>query len=379
MNSTSNELILLLQELLFDKQVDVTITDQNELYKQAKDNGLSGSIYEVLTRHVTEIDPRFQKDFYLYVAQDQKQLSMINHVTTLFSNNKIEYKLLKGSIMKSIFKKSYYRSMGDVDILIKTKDIKQVTSLLTEHRYILDQEGPVHDHYQYGDLELEVHKRLRQEDKWEEYSILDNYWDIDYPMETELLFLLFHLKKHLYSGGIGLRSVIDISLYVNHHINDLDLSALDTLLNQTNTTTFFHQLIIFNDRYLDLDLTTKLSIKDKFNEQLFETFTDYIIRSGVHGLGVSFNNYIGKLAADKNSGYSRKKSFIKQVFLPYDSMKYLYPKLLKIKLLLPLAWALRIIRVLFTNTKQLTIKLKQYKVDDNEVTIASNLFNDLGI
>ncbi len=379
MNTTTKELTLLLQELLFNQSHDFQVTNQDELYKQAKDNGLSGSIYEVLGNHVETINPNFQKDFYLYVAHDQKQLSMIEKVTDLFNQSSIEYKLLKGSVMKYIYKKTYYRSMGDVDILIKEKDIDLAHTLLLSNGFTLDQVGPVHDHFMYGDLELEVHKRLRVKEKYLEYEMLDSIWEDDSYLEMELLFLIFHLKKHMISGGIGLRSVIDISLYVLNHQSELDFSKLRDLLETSKSTKFFHQLILFNDQYLDLNMKDSLNISEDFNKDLFEAFTDYIIVSGIHGLGMSFNNYIGKLANDQNIGITRNKSFMKQVFLPYDSMKYSYPRLLKRKFLLPVAWTLRIFRVLFKNTRRFFIKLKLYKVDQNTVDKASNLFQQMGI
>lgn len=191
MNKSTLELTLLLQELLCNQKHDFQITDQEELYKQAKDNGLSGSIFEVLHQHTKTIHPAFQKDFYLYVAHDQKQLSMITLVTTLFTENEIEYKLLKGSIMKQIYPKTYFRAMGDVDILVHVKDLEKVHSLLKEKGFVLDQDGPVHDHFLYGDLELEIHKRLRQKEHYKDYEILDQIWDIESYLEMNFYFYSF--------------------------------------------------------------------------------------------------------------------------------------------------------------------------------------------
>lgn len=379
MDTTTLELTKLLQELLNNQKQDFQITDQEKLYKQAKDNGLSGSIYEVLQQHVDIVNPLFKKDFYLYVAHDQKQLSMIENVSSLFNTNNIEHKYLKGSIMKSIYPKTYLRSMGDVDVLVRVEDLKKVHILLKDNGFILDQEGPVHDHFAYGDLELEIHKRLRIEDKFPEYDVLDHIWEDDTYLEMELLFMLFHLKKHLISGGIGLRSVIDISLYIEHYQKKLDFNKLNRLLEETNSTTFFQQLIMCNDQYLGKNMKDSLHITTDFNIDLFEAFTKYIIISGIHGLGMSFNNYIGKLANDQNHGLSKKGSFIKQIFLPYSSMKYMYPKLLRAKILLPLAWVLRIFKVIFKNTKRFLIRLKLYKVDQKTIDEASSLFHQMGI
>jgi hypothetical protein len=379
MDTTTLDLIKLIQELIYGTTHDFQVTNQEKLYKQAKDNGLSGSLYEVLQHHVDVVIPSFQKDFYLYVAHDQKQLSMIDLVTTLFNDNDIDYKLLKGSIMKPIYPKTYYRSMGDVDILVRVKDLDKVHTLLIERGFLLDQGGSVHNHFTYGDLELEIHKRLRQEEKYKEFEILDHIWEDDTYLEMELLFLIFHLKKHLVSGGIGLRSVIDISLYIEHHLKSLDFNKFNTLLEQTNSTTFFHQLIMCNDQYLGKKLKDTLQISADFNNELYEAFTKYIVISGIHGLGMSFNNYIGKLANDQNHGLSKKGSFIKQVFLPYNLMKYMYPTLLKVKILLPVAWVLRIFKVLFKNTKRFLIRLKLYKVDQKTIDETSSLFHQMGI
>lgn len=379
MEKTSKELIYLVRELLFDEYHDFKVTNQDLLYKQASENGLSGCLYEILSSHVDEIDPRFKKDFYLYVAHDQKQVSLINHIKDLLDSKKIEYKFLKGSILKDIYPKSYYRQMGDIDLLIDVNDLEVVSNIITNNGFQLDQKGHVHDHYTYGDLEFELHKRLRTEHEFLEFQVLDRILEDDTYLEMELLFLVFHLKKHLIHGGIGLRSVLDISLYLNYYQDKLDMKKLYELLRTTKTVEFFENLMLFNDEYLGKSLCNTLEINRKMDKELFEVFTEYIILSGIHGLGMSFNNYIGKLANDSKLGIGKKKAFLKQVFLPYNTMKFMYPNLLKIKVFLPLAWGIRIFKVVFLKSRRFKITLKQYQVDQNTIDDTKDLFQKIGI
>ena len=131
------ELCWLLQEALFEKRHDFKITDSERLYQIAKENGLSGTVFEVVKNHKVSdsLYTKFQKDFYKYVAQDEEQLRCIELIKGLLKANNIKHVFLKGSILKDIYPQSYMRSMGDIDLLVKEKDLNQVHELFERTKF----------------------------------------------------------------------------------------------------------------------------------------------------------------------------------------------------------------------------------------------------
>ena len=391
MDNTIETLLKALQIALFNDNIDITIQNPRKLYTIAKANGLSGTIYGVVKDSLNDEKAlsKFKKEFFLYISDDSKKTEVKNIITNKFNELCINHIYLKGMRIKELYPKSYMRSMGDIDLLIKEDDFDKAEKELIKSGFNLHSRGPVHNQYFYGKTEVELHRTLRQKDKFDEFKILDKVWDSvqevssnEYRIkpEVELVYLIFHLKKHLLVAGVGLRNILDIGIYVNCYQNEINFDLLNKILIETNSGSFFEQLILFNEKYLNIPLSQKCGITAKFDNELYEVFTQYIIKSGVHGLGVSFNTFVSRFAANKNNNTKNGKSFSRMVFPSYNTMKYKYPKLCRYKVFLPLGWIRRGINVLFKKNKRIVAYSKQIKsVDTNDVVETSKLFKKMGI
>jgi len=384
MEQSVQELCWLLQEVLFEKQHDFEITDSERLYQIAKENGLSGTVFEVVKNHKisVEMNAKFQKDFYKYVAQDQEQLRSIDLIKGLLNSQNIKHVFLKGSVLKNIYPQTYMRAMGDIDLLLKESDKKQVIALFERLDIHLKSKNYVHDVYETSTgLDIEVHSRLTREN--EQYPSLQKIDEIvneyHFNHELELVFLLYHLKKHLLTGGIGLRSVIDIGVYLLHYGGKIDFERLNNLLIENKLLTFFENIVHFNEIYLDISFGHVLTNHGELDDDLKEVFTEYIVLSGIHGLGVSFNRFTGIVSSTEKRYFKRLFSLLRLVFVPYKNIKYMYPVLLKSRLLLPIAWMARIFDLLFRHRKRRMYRLKELYRSKLNIKEASDMFHKLGI
>ena len=383
MEQSVQELCWLLQEVLFEKQHDFQITDSERLYTIAKENGLSGTVFEVIKAHgVTDVAyTKFQKDFFKYVAQDEEQLRTIELIEGLLNANNIKHVFLKGSILKNIYPKTYMRAMGDIDFLIQEKDRKLVQDLFDRLDIELKSSGFVHDYYKTeSKLSVEAHVRLTM--KKEECVDLENIEAIvkkqKNKYEIELLYLLYHIKKHLLTSGIGLRSVIDIGIYLNHHSEHLDVGVLYEILDRNGLTKLYENLALFSERYLGV--TYDILIENRtLSDELLNSFTDYIVLSGIHGLGLSFNSFTGLVSSQRDTRFPKFKSLLKIVFLSYSDLNALYPRTVKCRLLLPLGYVLRVFDFLFKHRKRRRYKLKQLLRMNENVNQTQKVFDELGI
>lgn len=383
MEQSVQELCWLLQEVLFEKMHDFKITDSERLYHIAKENGLSGTVFEVLQNHRITEDAynSFRRDFYKYVAQDEEQLRTIELIKGLLNANNIKHVFLKGSMLKQLYPKSYMRAMGDIDFLVKQKDKSTIQELFERLDIRLKSKNFVHDVYETSSkMDVEVHSRLTRTEN--EYPVLDDIGDIVkrnvFEPALEIVYLLYHLKKHLITGGIGLRSVIDIGVYVYHVEDQVDFTRLEQLLKQSNLLVLYENVMSFNSIYLDVSFG-HVGAKKERDEDLFTAFTQYIVASGIHGLGISFNRFSGIVASNHKKSFTRLSSLLKLVFVPYKSIKYIYPRLLKYRIFLPIAWLLRIFDLLFLHRKRRVYRLKELYNSKELIASTNNMFKKLGL
>jgi len=390
MDKTTQTLLDILKVTLMNKQVTFSIEDPKKLYNISKENGLSGSIFESILNQIEDKDvlDRFRKDFFMFVSDDEKKLNLIDRISSLFDSYKIDHIYLKGSSIKEAYPKTYMRSMGDIDVLVRESDFDNANRVLMENGFIMDSQGPVHNVFFFGDIEVELHRKLIQEVDKQEFTILANIWDYSHLIndtnwsidtEYEIIYLLYHIRKHLLSSGVGLRNILDIGIYLKH-FTSMSFEVLRTGLESTGLTRLYSNILMFNEKYLDIDLSKYYFEDIEFNEDLFESFTEYIIRSGVHGLGYGFNQFVARFAKDEKQHIGKRKSILKFLFPPYSFMKAKYPKMMKYKMLLPFAWLRRIIRFVFRGIRRIFAYLHLIRTADNlEISKTSDLFKKLGI
>ncbi len=381
--------IAIVQEALTGKKTTQVISDPRGLYVLARENGLSGTVYKSLEKKLPdkEIEERFKRDFLKYIADDARKLTTRKTITATFSQHGIDHMYLKGTTLKEVYPESYMRSMGDIDVLVREKEKERAKHLLLEAGFTEGPKSKVHDILFDEDVEVELHCMLLDEERFPDYSELNRIWNHVYPLqnheyrmipEYEVVYLLFHLEKHLLSSGAGLRNVLDIGLFLDRKLPDP--KRLQALLVSTRLDTFFQNLVMFNDRYLDLDLEKRYLVNPVFDPVLFDGFTDYVLTSGIHGLGIGHNFLNTRFAADKNKKRSLVKSVLALLFPPYREMKNQYPRLLKCKLLLPIAWIMRMFRILFRKTRRVLIYFRLVK-DANlaKVNDLSKMFEKMGL
>lgn len=152
----------------------------------------------------------------------------------------IEYCLLKGQAIASIYPHPDYRISGDTDILIKPKDEKKVLSILEKRGYRIEKRKKNDHHFKawhsVGGL-LEVHIRLLAittkeilfgglEPYHEQRRQITIYgkkiWTLGY--NDGLMYLTAHYINHLICGGGGIRQILDLLLYMEKYESEIDMA-----------------------------------------------------------------------------------------------------------------------------------------------------------
>lgn len=383
---TINEVLTYVKASLKNEISNLSVENSHSFYRITFENGLVGLVYSALKSNVLEdeVFKRLEQNFFAYLKKDNEQQLIIKEVTTLFETNKIHYALLKGAHLKSLYSESYLRGMGDFDILVLKEDYEKAQKVLKMNNYFFDSISLAHAVFEKDNVMVEVHPLLenRNDSKFdplletiENYLVKDNFQMTIKP-EAELLYLIYHLEKHLKTGGIGLRSVLDIGIFLKAYEKKINDDLLITLVNELNVKTFVTTIIALNEYLFDFKFKLKLMENHNVNNNTLERLTKHITISGVHGTGNQFNEFSVRVINEGNN--NRFKFLMSRLFPSIKEMKGFYPVLNKAIILLPFCYVARFFKIVFFRGRSNYQKLKKTRKASVEQSVV-DLFKDIDI
>ncbi|MFW5838885.1 MAG: nucleotidyltransferase family protein [Bacillota bacterium] len=364
---------------------------QDAVFKISKENGFSGMLFTALNQE--DLDPSiyaaFKKEFYLYHTQDIHQLDTITQLKSILNQHNIPHILLKGSHLKTMYPATYMRGMGDIDILIKKDAMNAVHRCLKKEGFTLTHQSAQHDIFESPNkVPVEVHPKLYKpidkkyaplfQDVWR-YAKVQKKSTYLFDPHFELAYLLYHIVKHFHGTGIGLRTVLDIGIFLDNKKHDISLDTLTELLKSSSLYTFFINTLYLNYRYFDINPYPSLIDSPPIDEATFEQLTAYITTSGIHGTGTSFNNFISRLGASNMHKKGKLAFTLRLMFPSYQTMKGLYPWLKYMPLLYPFTWLIRLGNKALFQRRKMAYRYKQLRVDKDIIEDTSTLYKSIGL
>lgn len=368
MNDLQKQVISLVKSALTGIKADnLGELNEREIYNIAMKHQILPLVYYGIInsrlKFEMEIMQKIERSFFTYIAIDRNQLNAISELSEKFSENKIDYSLLKGSALKYLYPKTEMRTMGDADILIRVEQYEKIASILLELGYIFKEEV---DHTfvwkKPNVLELELHKKLIPESNKDYYLHFKDIWSKLTPIypqsfeyvltkEDEYIFLFAHFAKHYRGGGVGIRQLVDIWLFMKKYDN-IDNAYLKRCLEKIGLYEFYLNILELLAVWFD----------DAENTEKTNFITHVIFNNGV------FGNYESNLVSNaiknndsNNYSKSRFKRMFELVFLPYSGMCIKYPILKKLPFFLPIMWVVRAFSVLMFKRKKIAVYSGDFK------------------
>jgi len=253
---------------------------------------------------------------------------------------------LKGCNLKQLYPAPELRAMGDVDILIK---VKQYGTIKVSLKMLGFSEVCESNHeliWEKGALVLELHKRLIPSYNRDFYRYFGDGWRLAkecqgtcYRMnrEDEFVYLFTHFAKHYRDGGIGLRHLADLWVYLRAY-PELDMSRIRKELECLKLLTFFENVKKTLDAWLG---------DGKWDEMSCFVMS-HVFASGAYG--TQEGHELSRVACVAQGSMSSKKArfvrYFGMVFPSLEEMKERYPVLNRVPVLLPVCWILRGVNVL---------------------------------
>ena len=358
--------IKLLSLYLNNKEAPDFVIDNNELsffVKLSKHHSLMAFLYKAISEvRVNVPEEQILKLEEYYLANLRKAVLFEKErkdIYAFFNENEIEFLPLKGIILKDYYLDPYTREFADNDILFASKD-KLIKNFFVIRGYQVETfRKSNHDVYlKKPFFNFEIHRSLfdETEDNAKNVKYFKDYLskspikeNHEHYLSKEDFYIYFiaHTYKHYHVSGCGLRTLIDIYLYLNKE--QLDFDYIDQELDKLALKDFSHEII---------DLSNAL-----FNEKELSATQEeillYIASSGTYG---TLEHSVDKGVKEKGKfGYAMKR-----VFPPYSFYKTYYPWAYYSFVLIPIAWLCRFFRILFKNPKKASKELKMIREHKDE-------------
>lgn len=391
MNQTLLELFEVTSCALKQQIYQKTITDDKSFYFKTLENGLSGLVFSALDEDkITKLlFEHLEKDTMLYILKDSLQMEAISMLNHLFNEGGIDHLYLKGSRLKKIYPESHMRAMGDIDILIHPEDLPKVHQIMDHHGIKCIGRSTAHDIFEMENkLKIEIHPTVYRDFNPKYESLFMDAWKYAYHTEHhlyelsheyELVYLLYHLAKHIQLSGVGIRSILDIGLYLSKYEEVMSKELLMEYLNQSNMLQFFQSIIYLNRRYFEMNHLEPWIQDYQLDEEFYERLTTYLATSGIHGKGNHFNQFTPRMASSKLHHQNKFIFIISVIFPNLESVKGMYPFVKKCPILLPVGWMFRWIRLIVKHPKSTMNKIGKLNVKDQEIADVTDLFHKIGL
>lgn len=295
----------------------------------------------------SEIKAKFTKKLYERIAVSENQSIEIDKLLAAFVDNEIYHMPMKGVVLNDLYPSNDMRFMADADILIKNEQYEKINEIMLELGYTKEEEGPIEYNYMKPPfVHIELHKypvALSSEDLFEYYGDgwkfaqkTDIPYRYDFSIEDHFFYVFTHFVRHYRDAGAGIKSIIDIWLYLKKH-PEMNWEYINEQAKSVNMDVFLNNLI---------KLTTVWFEQQPFDE-LTSDMTIFILNSGTFGT-VKNRMSATSVRDNKNIKTAGKFRYLRFAFPPYRKMKGIFPVLEKLPFLLPFFWVFRVIRfVLF--------------------------------
>lgn len=251
--------------------------DWEKLHNEAAAHNLLAVVYPAVDSLVGECRP--PKDFLdlwraetisLGAAQLNKNLSL-SHLLTEAKKRGIKIIVVKGVVLGQLYPDYLLRVSGDADLLIDPKDKEKAEEMMNDLGYELDQEESIdcEQTYHLGEvLTVELHTRLWEETEGKRLELLESIqlvekesllfidacdmqlWTLGYTQH--LIYLIYHMVKHFFVCGIGIRHLTDLSLYINTYYNQIDFPTVWKHMDQLGYVSFCENIFGICIRYFDM-------------------------------------------------------------------------------------------------------------------------------
>lgn len=346
-------------------QAEALKLHMEEIRKHALAQGIWTMVFPEFARYCDA--ENFKAEVYSSVSQAMVQKEFTLGILKKLEEAGIKCCLLKGAVVAECYKHPELRVSNDTDVLIDPKDEEKVCQILSENGYNVKERSPSNYHlcatHPFGGL-LEVHVMLYSEitqkmvfnnvdmyhEPWEKVTIGDGtYYTLG--VNDNLMYLTAHYIKHLVRRGAGVRQMMDLLLFMKKNKQRIDFEQYETLLKELRYDKLIEVVKSIGAKYFGFDY----EIKDEALVEKLLTDTEV---GGVFGKNTNTRKRFHSAYCAERSNMSKYGTKLYMIAKKDGrSLSWWLPKqetlvraygfqYAKNKLLIPVAWIHRYLRVI---------------------------------
>lgn len=333
-----NELFALLRfeiketELCNDAKNSIEADTLTNLYILSKRHDLAHLVGDALDKNGllpdnSEAKKRLLQERNMAVYRYEQMQYEFEQICVTLEEAKIPFIPLKGSVIRALYPEPWMRTSCDIDILVKEEDLLIAVKELEETlKYHSESKGN-HDVSLFAEsgVHLELHYKLNDSGQaWD--SILTKVWEYSEPkagfqciLMNEMLYFyhIAHMERHFKVGGCGVRSFLDLYFLRKSIIYNKEI--LTNLLKQGGLLTFNEAVCALSDYWFAGGEASPM----------VQDLQRFVLNAGMYG---DMKNRVAIARAKKGGTL---KVLWSRIFLPYDRLKFQYPRLQKFPILYP--------------------------------------------
>lgn len=320
--------------------------------------------------------------YYSALFESTVRCSKFLKLSEFLSENKIEHMPVKGYYIRELYPVKELRSFGDIDILIHEKDRKRCDSLMKSLGYTVKNDWEPTYSYIKDDEYYEIHTNLfdvRLKDRADMTEYFSSAWlhakkdsGLRFVPDTEfhLIYIICHLAKHLSTGGAGIRMYLDVALYILRYDSVISWERTEEEFKKLGLERFFHTVLSAVNEWFYVKASCDF---ENFGEELSELL-EFTLDSDI--FGHSRDNSAIKL---RGEGRSKKRTALKILFPPAEQLENRYTFLKRSRLLLPLAWIVRVLKNFGLIPKKIKELVNLKKTEISEVESFDSFMREIGL
>lgn len=320
--------------------------------------------------------------YYSALFESTVRCSKFLKLSEFLSENKIEHMPVKGYYIRELYPVKELRGFGDIDILIHEKDRKRCDSLMKSLGYTVKNDWEPTYSYIKDDEYYEIHTNLfdvRLKDRADMTEYFSSAWlhakkdsGLRFVPDTEfhLIYIIYHLAKHLSTGGAGIRMYLDVALYILRYDSVISWERTEEEFKKLGLERFFHTVLSAVNEWFYVKASCDF---ENFGEELSELL-EFTLDSDI--FGHSRDNSAIKLRGEERS---KKRTALKILFPPAEQLENRYTFLKRSRLLLPLAWIVRVFKNFGLIPKKIKELVNLKKTEISEVESFDSFMREIGL
>ena len=351
-----------------NKNYDLEPLDFTKLFLLSKRQGVAGIVYDAIGEKVDnkELKNKWQLSYFATMQKGMIFEKEFTEIIKKINENNIKVVTYKGSIIKHLYPNPYLRLMGDIDFGFDIKDADIIVKFMEELDYQVEKDYFNHRNFSKKPyVNIEFHGSLHED----ELELDDRYYDnflteavhfnddvLTLNPTMHFMYLITHLYQHMVNGGIGIRSYLDLYLFMNQNHHEINYEVVENEFKKMGLHKFYDVTIKF--------INKAFKGQDDLSNELYEEYLEYIFSGGIYG-------EIDKAKIDERMMIAKNKSkfsyVMRRLFPKYSALKEKYPVLKKplMFLLAPAFYMFRIFSLLFKG-KKLKKSIEFISTSENE-------------